>query len=62
MQDPNLESLRNLFYSSVVYLINEIQPHTLGDGIPYLPEINTGRAFSHLLLYAIIGYPTDKRN
>ena len=49
MQDPNLESLRNLFYSSVVYLINEIQPHTLGDGIPYLPEINTGRAFSHLI-------------
>ena len=49
MQDPNLESFRNLFYSSVVYLINEIQPHTLGDGIPYLPEINTGRAFSHLI-------------
>ena len=49
MQDPNLESLRNLFYSSVVYLINEIQPHTLGDGMPYLPEINTGRAFSHLI-------------
>ena len=49
MQDPNLESLRNLFYFSVVYLINEIQPHTLGDGIPYLPEINTGRAFSHLI-------------
>ena len=49
MKDPNLESLRNLFYSSVVYLINEIQPHTLGDGIPYLPEINTGRAFSHLI-------------
>ena len=49
MQDPNLESLRNLFYSSVVYLINEIQPHTLGDGITYIPEIKNGRAISNVI-------------
>ena len=49
MPDPDLESLRNLFYSSVVFLINEIQPNTVGDGIPYLPQIDTGKAFSHLV-------------
>ena len=47
--NPKLHSVRNLFYSSIAYLFNEIEPKTVGSFLPYLPNVKTGEEFSDLV-------------
>ncbi|MFR5151159.1 MAG: hypothetical protein ACLTER_17900 [Ruminococcus sp.] len=47
--NPKLHSVRNLFYSSIAFLFNEIEPKTVGSFLPYLHDVKTGEEFSSLV-------------